>query len=121
MKMSKIVSSGFTLVELLITVSIIGLLAAIATPNFVHARTMSQANGCIENLRQMDAALQEFALEARKKPSDTYAVRDLRPYMKTALNKNPRCPGGGIYTPGENVTEAPTCSKGWQDPAHALP
>ena len=121
MKMSKIGSQGFTLTELMITVAIIGLLAAIALPSFVHARTMSQANGCIENLRQMDAALQEFALEARKKPSDTYVVRDLRPYMKTAQNKNPRCPGAGIYTPGENITEAPTCSYGWLNPAHALP
>jgi prepilin-type N-terminal cleavage/methylation domain-containing protein len=121
MKMSKISSPGFTLVEMLITVAIIGLLAAIALPNFVHARTVSQANSCIENLRQMDAALQEFAFENKKMPSDTYVVRDLRPYMKTAQNRNPRCPAGGIYTPGENVTSAPTCSKGFEIPAHALP
>jgi len=105
----------------MITVSIIGLLAAIALPSFVHARTTSQANGCIENLRQMDAALQQFALENRKQPTDTYSVRDLRPYMKTPRNRNPRCPGGGTYFPGATVKEAPTCTYGSADPAHALP
>jgi prepilin-type N-terminal cleavage/methylation domain-containing protein len=122
MKTGKAKSRGFTLVELMITVAIIGLLAAIALPNFVHARTMSQAKGCVENLRQMDAALQQMAIENRMKPSDTYAVKDLRPYLKAnAQNKSPKCPGGGRYSAGENVTEAPTCSYGDLDPAHALP
>jgi prepilin-type N-terminal cleavage/methylation domain-containing protein len=63
MKINTSRKSGFTLVEIMIVVAIIGLLAAIAIPNFVHARTTAQMNACINNLRQIDAAIQQYALE----------------------------------------------------------
>ncbi|MEI2722547.1 MAG: prepilin-type N-terminal cleavage/methylation domain-containing protein [Verrucomicrobiota bacterium] len=63
MKINTSRKAGFTLVEIMIVVAIIGLLAAIAIPNFIKARTTSQINACINNLRQMDGGIQQWALE----------------------------------------------------------
>src|SRR3954453_10349837 len=111
MKISTSNKAGFTLVEIMIVVAIIGLLAAIAIPNFVRARTTSQQNACINNLRQLDGAVQQYALENKMASSSTYTLSQLKPYIKLDSNSNiPGCPANGTYASGTQVTNPPTCS-----------
>jgi hypothetical protein len=85
----------------------IPMMLAIAIPNFVKARATSMQNACINNLRQIDGAKNEWALEKGKKPGDTPTEQDLQPFLKNGTF--PICPAGGTYTIGA-VSNAPTCS-----------
>jgi hypothetical protein len=93
---------------------------AIVIPNFVKARASggSQPPACINNLRQIDAAKNEWALENGKTNGVIATENDIKPYIKLDSSGNiPKCPAGGIYTIGK-VGEKPTCSIG--GPIHTL-
>jgi prepilin-type N-terminal cleavage/methylation domain-containing protein len=93
-------AAGFTLVEIMIVVAIIGLLASIAVPNFIHSREVSTRKACVAQLRQLEGAVQTWALERRKSSGDAIDSNELfgtTNYIKNVII----CPsGGGPYIYG---------------------
>src|ERR687883_171907 len=88
---------GFTLVEIMIVVLIIGILLAIAVPNFIKARETSRAKACVANLKQIESAKEQWAMDNKKTNTDTPTPAQLYgtdKYIKTT----PSCPSGGAYT-----------------------
>ncbi|MBS1716428.1 MAG: prepilin-type N-terminal cleavage/methylation domain-containing protein [Armatimonadetes bacterium] len=101
---------AFTLVEIMIVVLIIGILMAIAVPNFVTARNTSRMNTCIANLKQIDSAKEQWAMDNKKDQGAAVAWTDLIPaggggYIKS----QPSCPSGGTYAINVVGTN-PTCT-----------
>ena len=72
---------GFTLVEIMIVVAIIGMLASIAVPNFVKARTMARQKSCISNLQSIDGAMETWATDLNKAEGQAVTYNDIRSYL----------------------------------------
>ena len=98
---------GFTLVEIMIVVAIIGLLAAIAVPNFVQARSTARKNACINNLRLIAAAKDQSALENNFAETSVLTSAEITAYLKG--NNMPACAANGVYTVNA-VSVSPVCS-----------
>jgi len=108
-------SRGFTLVEIMIVVAIIGLLATIAIPNFVRARLKAQQSACINNLRQIDGAKQQWALESKSGQNAVPVLANVQPYLgRGTLGTAPTCPADSSksfetsYTLND-LSTAPAC------------
>ncbi|MBD3380355.1 MAG: prepilin-type N-terminal cleavage/methylation domain-containing protein [Candidatus Omnitrophica bacterium] len=114
MKLRKLMGTGgFTLVEIMIVIAIMGLLAAVAIPNFIRARERAQINACIANLKQIDGAKTLWALDSGAGSTATPTWADL---VSGYIKKQPTCPAGGTYTIG-NTSVDPTCTEA----NHVLP
>ena len=109
MKLFRKRSKGFTLVEIMIVVAIIGILIAIAVPGFVKARTTSRLKACQENLSKIDGAKEQYALENNKDTSTTPVWGDLVTAANGYLKSQPTCPAGGTYAILA-IGTAPTCT-----------
>ena len=102
-----------SIVKIIITLAVclfVGFVIVTVIPNFVRAKYETAANGCINNLRQIDAAKNEWALK-NGKTNGVVTENDIKPYLNGSL---PKCPAGGQYIIG-NVGEDPNCSIGASD------
>jgi prepilin-type N-terminal cleavage/methylation domain-containing protein len=119
MKKTRFHKSGFTLVEIMIVVAIIGMLASIAIPNYWQARVKTQQTVCLNNLQQIAGAIERWSLETKRDQDQAVTYGDIRDYLKQSVV----CPSGGStfedsYTI-TTVAAAPSCKR--QPARHLLP
>lgn len=114
--MTKMNKKGFTLVEIMIVVAIIGLLAAIAIPNFIRARQTAQKNACIANLKQLQGAIQVWAIDTGAASNATFTTADIvGNYLKSWPKE-----GTVDYPIPTNVSSTPVCPNSATNTDHVL-
>lgn len=99
---------GFTLLEIMIVVAILGLLVAVAMPSFLKTRTQARKQICVENLSQIESAKQIWGMENQKKNGDVPEMSDLVG-ANLYIKKEPECPASGTYDLKE-IGASPTCT-----------
>lgn len=109
MKTTKLSRAGFTLVEMMVVVAVVGLLCAIAIPNFVKARGLSRLRICVNNLRQIDAAKDQWALEKSKSTGGACTMDDIMPYLRRT---EPKCPVGSTAYIVNVIGTSAECNSG---------
>jgi prepilin-type N-terminal cleavage/methylation domain-containing protein len=115
MKIKTFRAAGFTLVEIMIVVAIIGLLATIAIPNFMRASAKSKQVACINNLRQLEGAKTTWAIESKAGPNSVPTIANVQPYLgRGTAGTAPTCPADMASTFAtsyslNDLNTAPTC------------
>lgn len=99
---------GFTLVEIMIVIAVIGIMAMIALPNFAKARATAQQKACIKNLHSLSETKQLWGFENKKQPTVTPTAAQIRVYF--GQNRMPVCPSRGTYTL-RRLNLEPLCSR----------
>ena len=119
MKMTISNQAGFTLVEIMIVVAIIGMLATIAIPNYVKAREQAHRTACITNLQHIDGAVSLWAMENKKDADQPVTYGDISSYLRNSV----ACPAGGTSFADSyvltTVDSKPTCQRKPQ--SHQMP
>lgn len=103
------ITKGFTLIEIMIVITIISILVGIAIPNFMNSRERTMGSSCCANLREINQDKEQFAMANSLQDGTPVSSASLMPYLKD--KSFPSCPSGGLYTIGA-VGEDPTCSIG---------
>ena len=100
---------GFTLIEVMIVIMVIAILIEIAVPEFLKSRTTSQRNTCINNLKQIDAAKEEWAMDTGAPNGAAVVMKDIASVYIRGPVTGPTCPANGTYTLNPVGTD-PVCS-----------